>query len=164
MVTSHGSPKNWKILIENERVFHKHRRSNKWKELDNIFKKQAKLAKQDFYKRMVADLKEKNPKQWYTTVKKLASYEDKSQETKVEGINHLSNQEQCDVIANEFSKIPNKYNPPHTKDIKIPTFEVDDIPQFTAAQVWKKIDTMNQKYQARRVMFQQNFSIYVLHI
>ena len=98
---------------------------------------------------MVSDLKQKNPNKWYSAVKRTAAYENKAEEIMVEEINHLSNQEQCDLIADDFSEIPNMYRPLHTSDIQISHFHFNDIPQFTAAQVWKKLATMKANKSSR---------------
>ena len=133
-----------------KRIYHKQRRSPKWKALDKEFKKKVKLAKQNFYKTIVADLKEKNPKQWYSVVKRLASYEDKSKGANIESINHLPSQQQCDLIANEFANIPNSYNPLHTSDIYIPNFTENEIPVFTEAQVWRKLAKLKTKRSSQK--------------
>ena len=86
---------------------------------------------------MVADLKDKDPSKWYKAVKRMTSYENKGEELIVDNISHLSDQEQCELIADEFAKIPNEYSPLHTEDIHIPKFTEHDIPQFRPAQVWK---------------------------
>ena len=44
------------------------------------------------------------------------------EEIKVDKINHLTDQQQCDVIADDFSEIPNQYSPLHKDDIQIPPF------------------------------------------
>ena len=98
---------------------------------------------------MVSDLKQKNPNKWYSAVKRMAAYENKAEEIIVEEINHLSNQEQCDLIADDFSEVPNLYRPLHTTDINIPQFHLNDIPQFTAAQVWKKLASIKAKKSSR---------------
>ena len=98
---------------------------------------------------MVSDLKQKNPNKWYSAVKRMAAYENKSEETIVEDINHLSNQQQCELIADEFSEVPNLYRPLHKSDITFPYFHSNDIPQFTAAQVWKKLVSMKANKSSR---------------
>ena len=50
-----------KLDRQRRRVFHKSRRSLRWKILNKNVKKQ-------FYKNMVEGLKVKNPGQWYSTV------------------------------------------------------------------------------------------------
>ena len=67
----------------------------------------------------------------------LTSYDNKDQEVIVDKISHLSDQDQCELIADEFAKIPNEYSPLHKEDISIPTFTLNEIPQFWAAHVWK---------------------------
>ena len=57
----------------------------------------------------------------------------------VDEINHLTDQEQCDIIADDFTEIPNQYSPLHKKDIVIPQFTEFKVPQFKASQVWKKL-------------------------
>ena len=70
------------------------------------------------------------------------SYENKSEKLLVDQINHLTDQEQCDLIADEFTKIPNQYSPLHRKDIVIPPFLSSQVPQFKSSQVWKKLASM----------------------
>ena len=67
---------------------------------------------------MVADLKEKNPHQWYTAIKRLTSNEN-DQELKIEEINNMSDLEQCGLLADVFSEISNKYHPILISNISI---------------------------------------------
>ena len=99
---------------------------------------------------MVADLKEKDPKHWYSMVKRIASYENKNEQINVEEINNLSDIVQCELIADEFSKIPNEYTPLHSDDIVYPSFETRDIPQFKEATVWKKLVSIKVKASTRK--------------
>ena len=94
---------------------------------------------------MVADLKTKNPGQWYSAVKRMTNYENKPEKLLVDEISNLSDKEQCELIADDFSEIPNSYTPLHNDDIAIPKFSLSDIPQFREAQVWKKIISMKSK-------------------
>ena len=95
-----------------------------------------------FYKKTVKDLKHKDPNKWYSTVKRLASYENKSDILVVDQINHLTDQEKCDLIAYEFTKIPNQYTPLHREDIVVPPFQSSEVPQFKPSQIWKKLASM----------------------
>ena len=49
------------------------------------------------------------------------------------------------MIADEFSEVPNSNSPLHTSDILVPPFRPSDIPQFTAAEVWKKLASLKVK-------------------
>ena len=134
---------------QRKRIYHTQRKSDKWQELDKLFKKEIKAAKKNFYKQMVADLKLKNPGQWYSTVKRMAAYDNKTEKIIVDEISHLSDQEQCERIADDFAEVPNSYTPLHTEDINIPSFASADVPQFREAQVWKKITSMKAKKSCR---------------
>ena len=119
-----------------KRIYHKERRSEKWKKLDKIFKQEVKSAKSNFYKNMIADLKTKNPSQWYSSLKRISGYDQKSEKPIIQDINHQTDQEQAETIADFFSSIPNEYDALQTEDIKIPHFTQDQIPQFHPSQVW----------------------------
>ena len=125
-----------------KRLYHKKRRSTQYMILNEEFKKEIKFAKSNFYKKMVNDLKDKNPNQWYSAVKRMAAYESKPEKIIVDEVSHLSDQEQCERIADEFSEVPNLFSPLHTEDIAVPYFSASDIPQFKESQVWKKLAEM----------------------
>ena len=120
-----------------KRIFHKQRRSEKWKKLDQIFKKEVKKAKSDFYIKTVSDLKLKKPGQWYSSLKRITSYDQmRNNQPNVEEISHLSDQQQSEMIAEQFAKIQNEYEPLSKNDISVPPFACNDIPQFHHTQVW----------------------------
>ena len=54
-------------------------------------------------------------------------------------IGHLSDQEQCEIIADHFASVQNEYDKLQKEDIQIPTFLISDIPQFKTNQVWLKL-------------------------
>ena len=109
-----------------KRIFHKERKSEKWKKLDKLFKTEAKKAKAEYYRSKVQELKKKNPKQWYSCLKNITSFDQfKNDQPSVEEIRHLTDQEQADIIANQFAKIQNEYEPLRKDDIKVPPFTED---------------------------------------
>ena len=128
-----------------KRIFHKERRSPKWKILNKAFKKEMKSAKANFYKNKVEELKLAKPGQWYQCLKKITSHDQqKNQQVNVDQISHLSDQEQAETIADAFCSIQNEYDPLQSEDINIPEFSESEIPQFSPAQVWfvlSRIDT-----------------------
>ena len=93
---------------QRKRCYHRSRRSNKWKNLNKQFKKELKMKKSNFYKKMASDLKEKDPKKWYSVLKRFTTQE-KEGEIKIAEIEHLSNKEKCELITDEFAKVPNEY-------------------------------------------------------
>ena len=128
-----------------KRLFHKERRSEKWKVLNKLFKKEVKDAKARFYKEAGADIKLKKPGQWYACLKKITSFDQqKNDQPVVDEISHLSDQAQAEIIASKFASITNEYDSLKSEDISIPAFVESEIPQFTPAQVWfalSRIDT-----------------------
>ena len=121
---------------QRKRIYHKERRSEKWKQLNKLFKKEVKNAKSHFYKKFISELKTKKPGQWYSCLKRLTSFDRKGEQTNISDISHLPDQEQPEIIADKFSSIPNLYDPLNTEEISIPVFTQDDIPQFLPHQVW----------------------------
>ena len=102
--------------------------------MDKLFKKEAKSAKADFYKNKVAELKTKNPSQWYSCLKNISSHDQhKNEEPNVGEIRHLSDQEPVELIANQFAKIQNEYEPLEKTDISVPPFSESEIPNFSPA-------------------------------
>ena len=93
-----------------KRVYHKERRSIKWKKLNKLFKNEVKSAKAQFYKTAVADLRQKKPSQWYSCLKKITSHDQKNQQVNIDEISHLTDQEQAEIIAENVSSIPSIKN------------------------------------------------------
>ena len=58
-----------KLDRRRKRIYHKHRKSDKWLYFDKLFKKEMKSAKSNFYKNMISDLRFKKPAQWYSSLK-----------------------------------------------------------------------------------------------
>ena len=127
-----------------KRIFRRERRSEKWAKLNKIFKKEVKSAKANFYKEAVADLKLKKPSQWYSCLKKITSFDQlRNDQTNVEEISQLTDQQQAEKIAHQFASIQNEYEPLKTEDISVPPFVESDIPQFHPAQVWFVLSRIN---------------------
>ena len=93
-----------------KQIYRLERKSEKWKVANKFFKNEVKLAKKDFYKKAIADLKEKKPGQWYSWLKRVSSHDQKSESLKIDEISHLSTEEQAELIADKFSSIPNEYD------------------------------------------------------
>ena len=61
----------------------------------------------------------------------------------VEEIRHLSDQEQAELIADQFARIQNEYEPLQKDDIPVPKLSENQIPQFLPAQVWFALTQIN---------------------
>ena len=120
-----------------KRLYRKERKSENWRRLEKMFRKEMKSAKADFYKKSVADLKLSKPGQWYKCLKRITSHDQqKNEQPNVDQINHLSDQQQAEKIAEKFASIQNEYDALKTEDISVPPFNESEIPQFHPAQIW----------------------------
>ena len=107
-----------KIDRKQKREYSKHKKSNKWKRLNDIYLEKSEDEKERYYKNIVEDLKVSNPGQWYSKLKRMTSHNQaKSEEPIVESLMDLPNQTQAEEIANQFGKISNLYEPLKTEDI-----------------------------------------------
>ena len=116
-----------KIDRKRKRIYNKERKSEKSSRFDKIFKEEVKLAKTNFYKNMIADLRKKKPSQWYSSLKRISGYDKKSEKVVIEEINHLPDDQQAEKIADLFSSILNEYEALVKDDIEIPEFNKEQI-------------------------------------
>ena len=92
------------------REYQKHRRSVKWRDLNQRYKKEVSSAKKRYYKSIIKDLKTSNINQWYSKLKRLCSYDqEKLEPVIVDSIKHLSIKEQAEAIADKFSRSMNLF-------------------------------------------------------
>ena len=104
-----------------KRIYHKQRRSLKYKAFDKKFKLEARLAKKNFYAKEISILKSKKPRQWYSALKRLASFDQQKYEQPiVDDLRDLSDSEQAEKIAKHFAAVQNEYDSLKTEDISIP--------------------------------------------
>ena len=125
-----------KLDRQRKRIYHKERRSDKWKGMNKSFKKQVKCAKEVFYKDMISDLRKKNPSQWYSSLKRITGYDQKAEKVIIAEIFEKTDQEQAEAIAEYFSSIPNEYDAIKNDDIEVPHFSEKQVVQFHPSQVW----------------------------
>ena len=94
---------------------------------------------------MVADLKESNPSQWYTKVKRMGGVPDsRSGNIMVEELSGLTDQNQADEIAEYFAKVSNEYKPLGEEDISPDLYRTDqNPPQIEPYQMYHKIQKMS---------------------
>ena len=60
-----------------EREYHKHRKSIKYQNFQKLYEKSETEAKHNFYEKTIHDLKQSEPGQWYSKLKRLCSYDEK---------------------------------------------------------------------------------------
>ena len=86
-----------------QREFFKYRKSAKWKKLKSKFKKQKRRSVKYFHSEFVTELKATNPGKWYGMAKKLGAVDQMQDgDVKVDSLQHLSNSEAVQKIADHF--------------------------------------------------------------
>ena len=128
------------MLRKKKRIYRRQRKSEVWSNMNKLCKDQIKSAKASFYNEQIADLKTKKPHQWYSSLKRLSSFDQhKTEPLYVQEISQLSDQEQAERIADHVTFIPNQFEPLKKCDIDIPPFSIEDIPQFPPSLVWLQL-------------------------
>jgi hypothetical protein len=111
-----------------------------WIVLNKEFRKKLRSAKSNFYSKKVKDLKDSDPSQWYSKLKRLCSYDQQKSAVLIcEEISELSDQQQADVLADKFSGISNEYEGIKKDELNIPPDQMGHLPQFTPLQVLEHI-------------------------
>ena len=135
-----------KLDRKRKRVYKKERKSLKWEKINKLFKSKIKEAKQKFYKNFIADLKVKNPAKWYSSLKRICSYEkNKREELVISDISHLTNEEQVELIADKFASIQNQYEPINQDKIKLSVSSAFIFPTFSCNEVWMELIKLNPR-------------------
>ena len=92
------------------------------------------------------DLKEGKPGQWYSLLKRLCSSDQmKSNQTECEEIRDKPDQEQAELIADQFSSVSNEYSPIDSSKISSPPILEGSVPSFTPLQVLHQILKLKSK-------------------
>ena len=112
--------------------------------MNQEYESMLKKAKHDFYSRKIRKLRNTKPKKWHRELKKLTSFDQgHAEEILVESINHLTNKEQANLIADKFAEISQEYDKLKKEDIKVPYFCESDIPVVTEEEVEKELASMD---------------------
>ena len=88
--------------------------------MNDLLVEKCETAKSNYYTNIVSDLKTSNPGQWLSKLKRMSSNDQaKSENVHVEEIMDLSQKEQGNKIANNFSKVSNEFRKLETSDIDL---------------------------------------------
>ena len=141
------TPEIKEIDRKKKREFYKHRKSPKWKRLNQLFEVKCRQAKSNYYNNIVEDLKTSAPGQWYSKLKRMSSHDQtRTEEVSVDEISHLSNEDQAEAIADNFSKISNEYEPLNASDINLESSKVDTpVPVLQPHQVYEYLKKIRTK-------------------
>ena len=92
--------------------------------------------KKKFFKKILRQVRQSTPSQWYSTLKRISNHEqEKSKPLQVAEICHLTDKEQVEAIATAFNSISSQYQQVSKEDIQIPDIPAGSIPVITPKQV-----------------------------
>ena len=136
-----------KLDRQRKREYIKHKKSKKWKHLNQLFEEKSEEQKVTYYENIVEDLKTSNPGQWYSKIKRMSQLDPtKGKDVEVEELQNLSIPAQAEAIADNFDKIANLYDPLKKEDIEIPEdAQSRTLPLYEPHQIWEKIKSMKKK-------------------
>ena len=91
-------------------------------------------------------MKQSNPSQWYSKLKRICSYDqEKPEQIVCEEINTFTDAEQAEKISDLFALPRNNYDALDKNDIEIPPFPENSIPQFTQESVFNVLKGLKVK-------------------
>ena len=97
----------------------------KWKRLNDRYVEKCEKAKDDYSKNIVNDLKQSNPSQWYSKIKRMSSHSQFSDaDNMVQDLIGESSQSQAEKIADQFAEISNLYSPLKADDVNLVGFRM----------------------------------------
>ena len=130
-----------------KREFFKHRKSGKWTTLRQIFEEKCEKAKEDYYTNTVQDLKDSNPNQWYSKVKRMGGIaENHTGDIQVEELDGISNLDQAERIAQHYANVSSEYKALGNDDIPRSEYSTEELPPFVEAyEMYDRIKKMSSK-------------------
>ena len=135
-----------KLSRKKRREYNKNRRSEKYIRLCRLYEERISKAKRKYKRNMIDDIKEANPGEWYSKLRRITRQDqDKSEILQVEEISHLTDRQQAERIADKQAEISNNYREVKLSDILIPPFESQDIPQISPSKVKEYILRLKPK-------------------
>ena len=130
-----------------KREYSKHKKSMKWKNLNNRYKEKCKKARFAYSENIVNDLKQSNPSQWYSKIKRMSSHSQHNEgDTVVQDLIGQPDQSQAELIADQFAEISNLYSPLETVDISLEGVHDDrPPPEINPYLIFLKIISIKKK-------------------
>ena len=132
---------------KSKREFYKHNKSEKWIQLRQQFEDKCQKAKQDYYRNTVEDLKQSNPNQWYSKIKRMGGISaERNDHIQVDDLQGFSNQEQAEEIAKHYASVSQGYKALAKDDIPHNLYKTEELaPVIEPYQMYQRIMKMNSK-------------------
>ena len=128
-----------------KREYNKNKRSTKWEALNEKFEQKCEKARHDYAENIVNDLKTSNPSQWYSKIKRMSAHH-QNEESIVQELIGLSDQDQAEQIADQFCEVSNLYQPLENESIQLESKRDDrPPPEINPYLVYLKIMSIKKK-------------------
>ena len=130
-----------------KREFYKHQKSDKWLRLRQKFEDKCEDTKEHYFENTVKDLKESNPSQWYSKIKRMGAINNgKPENIILDELRGIPNQEQAERIKQHYAKVSNVYKALEKSDIPSYMYASTEAPpKIEPYQVHLKIQKMNSR-------------------
>ena len=127
-----------------QREYFRNRRSSKWKQLKVRFKREKRKAIKSFYEIFVTELKTTNPGKWYKMAKRIGAVDRMNGgDVSVESLQHLTNKQCSQKIAEHYSKISNEYSP--VDHDQLPCYlPAEQVPQVEEYIVYERLKSLKK--------------------
>ena len=104
-------------------------------------------AKEDYYTNTVQDLKDSNPNQWYSKVKRMGGIAEKcTGDIHVEELDGIPNINQAERIAQHYANVSSEYQALGNEDIPRSLYSTQELPPFIEAyEMYDRIKGMSSK-------------------
>ena len=103
---------------QKRREFYRHKKSDKWKKINEEYTQKLKNSKNSYYKSMVEDLKTSKPALWYSKIKRMGANTNKDDEMFVEELSNLENDQQANKIVDFYASTRNLFEPINPSDFQ----------------------------------------------
>ena len=135
-----------KLKRKKAREYNKNRRSQKYIDLEALYKMRISLSKKKFYRRKVSHLRTSNSRGWYRSLKELMKSGVRDERPECEQIKHMSDIEQAEAIADSFAKISNDYKPVDRSKLLLPVLNEEDYLKIASKQEKKNRDRTSYRW------------------
>ena len=130
-----------KIDRKRKREYSKNKKSQKWKDLNDIYQQKLTEAKESYYSNIVEDLKTSNVGKWYSKLKRMSSDDrTKGDKVNVVSLSDLSPNDQAEIIADSIAYISNQYEPLKSEEIDVNLAKnTKPFPRISQEKIGQKI-------------------------
>ena len=136
-------PEKTRKIESDDQAWVTNKKSAKYILLNEKYQQILKDAKKKLKRKTIDVIKTADKSKWYSKLKWISSYDQhKTEQITVEEINHLSDAEQAEAIADGLSAISNEFSPLQTEDIVFPPIPDGSTPQLSLVEIQRYLENI----------------------